>query len=356
MAEKREPSENRRQRVSLREIAREAGLSHATVSMALRNHPEIAKTTRERVQSLARSLGYRPDPMLKALAEYRKDRRDTRYQATLAWINNYPEPEKLERVYDFLAYRRGASERAEELGYKLEVFTPAASGIPPAKLRKILLARSIQGMLLPPQPRWGMEWDFDFGDFSAVAFGFSLRSPRLHTVANHQFHSSMLALEKLREYGHRRIGFAIDRDQNMRSGSSFLGGYLAGQNLLPPKERVAPLVIGRIPDTGLIEEVASWFRKYKPDAVITGQAEVPRTLIAHGLRIPEDIALAMLAAEDSREWARVNQNSWEIGRMAVDMLIGMIYRNERGVPAMPHRVFIEGRWMDGPSAVRRPLS
>ena len=40
----------RRPRVPLRDIARELGVSHVTVSLALRNHPRISEATRSRVQ------------------------------------------------------------------------------------------------------------------------------------------------------------------------------------------------------------------------------------------------------------------------------------------------------------------
>jgi LacI family transcriptional regulator len=46
------------QRVTLQRIAHELGVSTATVSLALRSSPLVADATRERVQSVARALGY----------------------------------------------------------------------------------------------------------------------------------------------------------------------------------------------------------------------------------------------------------------------------------------------------------
>lgn len=49
---------------SLGLIAAEAGVSRAAVSMALRNHPRIPQPTRERIQSIANKLGWKPNPLL----------------------------------------------------------------------------------------------------------------------------------------------------------------------------------------------------------------------------------------------------------------------------------------------------
>ena len=40
-----------RERTTVKDIARHAGVSPATVSLVLRNSPLVARTTRERVQS-----------------------------------------------------------------------------------------------------------------------------------------------------------------------------------------------------------------------------------------------------------------------------------------------------------------
>jgi len=47
---------------SLRDIARELGVSAATVSRALHGSKEISRGMRERVQLLAKQMNYRPNP------------------------------------------------------------------------------------------------------------------------------------------------------------------------------------------------------------------------------------------------------------------------------------------------------
>lgn len=54
-------------RVSLKDLAKELGVSIATVSRALSNSPEIGEDMRERVKALAQKLNYRPNPFARSL-------------------------------------------------------------------------------------------------------------------------------------------------------------------------------------------------------------------------------------------------------------------------------------------------
>ena len=53
--------------ITIKELARQAGVSHSTVSRALNNHPAIARETVERIQQLARELNYVPSHSARSL-------------------------------------------------------------------------------------------------------------------------------------------------------------------------------------------------------------------------------------------------------------------------------------------------
>ena len=53
--------------ITIKELARRAGVSHSTVSRALNNHPAIAHETIERIQQLARELNYVPSGFARSL-------------------------------------------------------------------------------------------------------------------------------------------------------------------------------------------------------------------------------------------------------------------------------------------------
>ena len=53
--------------VTIKDIARAAGVSHPTVSRALNNHPAISEATRERIIELAKQMGYVPNAAARGL-------------------------------------------------------------------------------------------------------------------------------------------------------------------------------------------------------------------------------------------------------------------------------------------------
>ena len=52
---------NPKRRTSLKDLARELGVSIATVSRALRSSPEIGREMQQRVKELAKQKNYRPN-------------------------------------------------------------------------------------------------------------------------------------------------------------------------------------------------------------------------------------------------------------------------------------------------------
>ena len=61
----------RRQETSIQDIARAAGVSHTTVSRALRQSSLISVDTRERIQRLAQEMGYTPNAIAQSLQTQR---------------------------------------------------------------------------------------------------------------------------------------------------------------------------------------------------------------------------------------------------------------------------------------------
>ena len=54
--------------VTIRDIAKEAGVTVGTVSRALNNYPDVSTSTKERVVEIAQRLGYRPNQMARNLS------------------------------------------------------------------------------------------------------------------------------------------------------------------------------------------------------------------------------------------------------------------------------------------------
>ena len=56
-------------KISMKEVAKQAGVSEATVSLALNNRPGVNPQTQKRIQELAKSMGYIPSITAQTLAK-----------------------------------------------------------------------------------------------------------------------------------------------------------------------------------------------------------------------------------------------------------------------------------------------
>jgi LacI family transcriptional regulator len=330
-------------RVTMKEIAERIGISHATVSLALRDHPRISQKLRTRIRDLASEMGYEPDPHLTVLSHYRHNRTRARVHAAIAWINCWPNPGELRRLREFDAYWQGASEGAKKLGYHLEEFV-VDKNMPPDRVEKILLTRNIQGILLPPHREIpdlrGFHWD----NFSVVRLGRAIPKPEMHVVSSDQVANAMLAFRKIREKGYQRIGY-VGEDV---PGWLFAGGFLQSQLQLPKALRL-PILLLPPGDSGNQARLLHWMQKGKPEVILTEERELPTFLAAGGYRIPEDVALVGLSRLDGNISACIDQHAYEVGRVAILMVISLINDFARGIPLIFRQILVEGSWVDGPS-------
>jgi hypothetical protein len=63
--------------------------------------------------------------------------------------------------------------------------------------------------------------------------------------------------------------------------------------------------------------------------------------------VPEDIGFAHLDTTPDGVLSGICQNGRDIGVAAADLAVGVLRRNERGIPSRPRTVLIEGSWVQG---------
>lgn len=319
--------------------------------MALSGNHRISPSLREKIQRLAKKMGYVPDPFLSGLAAHRRGRALAKDHGILAWINRWQKPGCLRQFGEFQAYWKGAGEAANRLGYRLDDIRWEL-GCSPKRFERILLARGIEAVLIPPhygQPDWGQ---FDWSKFSVIRFGMSVKNPDSNLVSSDIFRGIVMAAKKIHEYGYRRIGFTVNEEFNRHLDGNFLSGYYYAQKLLKMKTALPPLLTNlttRNTDEISTQKAAlkQWLVLHKPDAILTADIELPSMVRELGYRIPQDIAVAGTSALDIPLDAGIDQRSEAIGRIAVEMLVKQINVSERGEPRDPCRILIESRWKDG---------
>ncbi|MFT3781068.1 MAG: LacI family DNA-binding transcriptional regulator [Nibricoccus sp.] len=333
---------------NLKDIAKKLGVHPSTVSLALRDHPRISEEVRKQVKAAADKMGYQVNPLVAALMQSRRTGR-TSGHLVLAYVTNYPTRYGWKPQYhDRPDYFPGAVERAQELGYKLEHFWLREKGMTPERFGEILLARGIHGLLIGRLPPGEQDLVLPWEKFSCVALGMTLRNPVLHRVAEDYYSSAAEAMEQLIQRGYKRIGFVFsDANDSPRVGERWLGAYLQQQLRIARDDRPVPFFFEEARDPA--RSFQNWFKHEKPDALLVTHAQpVIRWLDGIAVKVPDDIGLATLV-NDHPEYghAGVNGSAEKLGALAVEMLVGLLHRSERGIPADPHEVLLTGDWRDG---------
>ena len=340
--------------VTLADVAAQAKVSVMTVSLALRRNPRIPESTRLRIEEIAKELGYEPNPMLSSLAAYRQQTRDAKYQATVGVISNsLKRGGWMEEFRHQKAFWEGARERGRELGYHLEEFWLREPGMTPERLSGILVARNISGLLLLPQPRSRSHLNLAWQHFSPVSFGYSLTRPQLHVTAVQHFHAGMTAMRRLRALGYRNIGFLGVHEVIERVNQAVMGGFLVEQNRKPPAEQIPPLILPRASLNR--ESFEKWYLQNRPDAIFVCGLWAERLnewVDALKIDVPGELGLAYSTVFPGEEETGIDENSDIIGAKAIELVKAMVDRGEKGIPAIPLRILVEGTWRAGKTARR----
>jgi len=336
---------------TLQDVADRAAVHRSTVSLALRDDPRISQPVRKRIKSIARRLGYRINPLVSALMQSRRSGRAVKH-LTIAYVTNYPtrfgwRPPGHDRPNFF----PGAAERAADFGYRLEHFWLAEPGMNSQRLSDIFTVRRIDGIIVGRLPPGQHALDLAWERFSVVALGMTLSSPRLHHVTENHFDTVWQAMEQCRQRGYRRVGFVFSpANDSPRVGQRWLGAYLEQQLRLPRSERLPPCSMD------LADEATfrAWFRETKPDALLAIDS---RPVIAW-LRnlekdVPRDVGLVELEVRLELGCAGVYYDPAKIGALAVEVLVGILHRNDKGVPANAQEILLTGEWRSGRTLPRK---
>ena len=334
----------------MEDVAQKAGVSRATVSRALRNHPAIPFSTQQRIKVIADKLGYSPNPFVAVLMSQLKSQRKEKMTSVLALISAFPIKTGWQDNPSVTRMVEGAFVQAQKLGYRIDTFCLVESGMTDERLSRILVTRGIQGAIILPTPKSGTQINLNWSKFSSVALGYSMTNPRLHRVCNHLAHTITTALDNVIRLGYRRIGMAMQLDTDDRVDHAWRSGYLLYRDMFPDI-KFAPMLL--TPNWNE-RTFRGWFLKIKPEVVVTDDMRVQVWLKNLGSSTPKNVGLVLLDCSTSRcTCAGIDQHHEIMGAAAVDLVVGQLHRNETGIPFHPKYVMIEGSWVNGLSVRRQ---
>lgn len=332
------PSQSSRP-VTTRDVALAAGVAQSTVSRALSNNPQVSAAERERITAIAQKLGYRPNPYVSAFTAQVRGYRRSPQGATIAFLDC-----TLAGRRNFTRhYRAGAAQRARSLGYKEEIFRLSDLNGSVERLNGILQARGITSLLVLPVPDGCDLSKVRWENLVCATIDYTLRQPDMHRASPDYFHGMQLALQKLEAQGRRRIVFCARPEEVTTIAPQWLGAFTGWQRLKKPAERMDTYIIENWEKSHFL----NWLKRAKPDAIVTNSDHFLDCAYDGGFRPPEVAYVALnLSKATQGDTFQINQNPAQVGAAAIDLIIGQIHRNERGLPPLPKRVLVASSWME----------
>lgn len=337
-------------RASLRTIAKESGVSVATVSFALRGLPKVDPATRERVLSVAKRMGYVRDPQLANALAFARRRNKPIYRETLAFLIDAPaarlkQDEEMTWLRDIHA---GASQCAQRLGYGVELISYAATPKAQRTQARQLQARGIRGLVCTPGlVRQPFALEYDWTRFAAVEIGQTLENSLLPRIVRDHVGDYLAMLQDLRGRGYRRIGLGITDWEEARHQWSILAAYLAFHDRHPDQTTLPVL-----PSYGR-EAFLAWVKKSRPDVVVVNGAAFEGWLRAEGFLVPEKIGVCRIDSRGGSD-SGLRPDYTGIGHAAIGLLAANLERGEMGASAGAAILCIPNGWHEGDSLRPRP--
>lgn len=331
--------------VTLRQIAERIGCSRSTVSYALRNSPHISPEMRRKIQTVAREMGWKPNPELnRQMALVRKASLGATLPPLAVVVNKKADLLEVEPASRL--QMEGAIEYAESLGFTVNVFNIAEQPLSPTRLNDILKARGIEGVifiatLLPDLP---LEFLTLGKDFASVVSGIRYPQMPFHVAIPDLVAAGRMAVQEVLKLGYKRPSAFIPELLDEPLHYSFGGGVSTGLMDVPEEDRLPVRYMPGL-DEQAYADSATWVRERNSDAIIC--LDVNRCQVLRR-RLEEDgVHLPLF----SLDWyphldveGGVDLMQKVVGRAAVDIVVTQLNAGEKGIPDVQLAVNVEGVW------------
>jgi DNA-binding LacI/PurR family transcriptional regulator len=313
--------------VGLKDVARAAGVSAATVSRVLAGSALVSEETRARVQQAVSALGYKPNRVAQRL-------RSTTGHASLIGliVPDIQNPFFAEMV-------RGVERVAERQGYMVFIGNSDEDAVRERRLLDLMRAESVAGIILPASSDIAQAvTELAAGGLPIVCVDRRVPRVALDTVIADNVHGARMAVDHLLRIGHRRVGYVGGRPELSTSRERLQGYQQALEEHGVPFD--ASLVReGDSRQAGGRQMTADLLRlPQPPTALLVGNNLMTlgalETIHLMGLRIPDDVAIV---GYDDIPWAlafhppltAVRQPADEIGQRAAELLLQRIDNPKR---------------------------
>ena len=249
--------------MSIRKLARQLSLAPSTVSLALRNAPNISPATCERVIAAADMMGYQVNPAVRAAMASARAGRQIKARFSVAFLHDLSRYGNATPHSYYAACVRRVKEIGDSMGFDVYTLDYAELGSNIASVERVLNARGIRLVLVGKSAYFYP--DFKLGDkFAVVAIGDGYAGSA-HRVYNDVRTGTRDGYFYADKRGAQRVGLVSKAPVGSPLYQEYLGPYLTEEYLRHGKINT-PVHIGR---NVSLESVAAWIAENSVDYIIT---------------------------------------------------------------------------------------
>lgn len=311
---------------TLKEVAEHCGVSQITVSRVIRGVLKVKPETRDRVEASIAALSYRPNPIFRALSNFRL--RKSKFHGILAYMD-------CDSDHWSHSMHKIAVKEAEALGYALKYFELPDEKDAQQKLSRTLWHQGISGLLFGPsrveRDIGGIKAEY----FSMVSIGNFHHVPAIDAVGIDYFQGLYLAATQCHNLGARRIALMIPENLEARTGHRWEGSYLA----FCQEYGLAPRLWRDQKRWSQCELMLKWIRREKVDAVL-GLPDIEW--------LPERVPGLIFASLN--DWqlhsatGHIHLPHEVIVGEAIKLINDNLLHQRYGIPSWPKYIALEGKW------------
>ncbi|MGG5253497.1 LacI family DNA-binding transcriptional regulator [Neobacillus sp. SM06] len=323
---------------TIKDVAKKANVSIATVSRILNNKPGFSEETKQKVLKVIGELGYQPNAVARGLVNKRTE--------TIGVL--------IPKVSDMLAAEilNGIDDFAHRLGLSVIVCNTDSNGKRTMDYLRILAEKRIDGIILVSEfvteayYQAIVEMKVPVVLVSTISYQFLLPYVKVDDR-----HAAFSATDYLIRHGHRKIAMVTGSESDPVAGIPRIEGYKSAlrlHGLEIDENQIINAANFRFEDgMKAMEEIIR--RKLDMTAIFASSDELAAGAMSkafqHGIQIPSQLSIisydnTKLAEMVTPPLTAVSQPLYEMGKTAATMLFEMVESGDKMVESriMPHTI------------------